>query len=197
MDRFILKEGIKPFAILLIFAVVLDIFGFDTVANIGYIGAILLLIIFRDTKRDSYSLANEIVAPINGKIIAIDLVDDKKLIYLKVSLCGNHSLKAPIEANMKITHFQKGLNLPPYLYKAKKLNEQITIEFNDVKLQLLSGLCNIPLDIKKQEYCTKGCNIGVFLDGIVIIQIPSNATIYPQIGNKIKSNSPIAVLHNQ
>jgi phosphatidylserine decarboxylase len=132
MNNVILNEGVKPLIVIFIVAVVLDMFNFDILANIAYILTLFVIIIFRDTKTKNDSFKNEIVSPIDGKVIAIDIVDNKKLIYLKVSLLNNHKLVAPIDANMQIVHFKKGLNLPSYMYKAKKLNEQLTIKFNDI-----------------------------------------------------------------
>lgn len=186
------KEGYKPILIVLGSALVLDfIFGFDCLSTILYLATIALIFIYRNPERTVHTNQNEFLAPVDGKINSIDIKDGKRYIYIDVSLCNVHLLRSPIDANLKVTEHIKGLNLPSFKYKAKKLNERMILDFGKLKVSLLSGLFNRALEFKDINSLSKGERIGVFLDGTVMIELSNDEKIFVKIGDKVKAGETV------
>jgi len=193
---FISNKGVKPILIL----IGLTIIGSLVSDFFGYLFLLLTLFsiyIFRDTKRYIYENSDSILSPIDGKVIAIDKIDDKLKIYCKVSLCDNHIVRAPFTSEMKIKKYNKGLNLNPNTLKANSLNEQITYKFSsedketNLKLKLVSGFFNIGIDKIQNAKLSQGDEILFFIDGIAIITIKEECNLLVNIGDKISSGQSV------
>jgi phosphatidylserine decarboxylase len=142
---------------------------------------------YRNNYRHVFSNTQNVLAPIDGTITAIDNTNGKYKIYCKVGLLNNHVLRAPIDAELKIKKFKHGLNLNPNTYKASLYNEQIVLKFDDIKLKIISGLCNSKMKRPKETNVSQGDKIGVFIDGIVIITVSSKNNLLVNIGDKVTS----------
>ena len=149
------------------------------------------MFIYRNPSRHIFENSKSILSPIDGKIIAIDCVDGKQKIYCKVNLCNNHILRAPQSGNFKIKKYHHGLNLNPNSYKANILNEQITIKFKNLKLKLISGICNQTIEYSEKTEAMQGENIGLFLDGIAIMTVKENFSLMIDIGDKVTAGQTI------
>ncbi len=191
MNKILLQEGYKPVAFTFIISIVLLLFISDFLGYLGIVITIVLLFIYRDSKRYIFKNTQSVLAPIDGTIIAIDEVKGKFKIYCKVGLLNNHILRAPIDGEVKVKKHQKGLNLNPDTYRATLYNEQIVLKFSDIKVKLISGLCNPKMKRIKECQVLQGDKISVFLDGLVIITIPKGSNIMVKIGEKLTSGQSI------
>ncbi len=188
---FISKKGLKPLLFLIGLALVLTFFISDFLGNVAIVLVLVTVYIFRDTKRYIFENSTSVLAPVDGKILAIDTVDDKYKIYCKVGLFDNHLVRAPFDSELKVKKYQKGLNLNPNTVKAKALNEQATYKFTSeedqtvLKLKLISGLCNIGIDEVENKNVSQGEELVYFLDGIAIITVKKENKLLVSFGEKL------------
>jgi len=190
-NKLILSEGYKTIAITFVISIVLMLFISDCLAYIGIVVGLALIFIYRDTYRHIFKNTQSVLAPIDATITAIDNVNGKYKIYCKVSLCNNHVLRAPIDADVKVKKFRRGLNLNPNSYKASLYNEQTVLKFSDIKIKLISGLCNHKMKRIKECTVSQGDKISVFLDGLVIITVPQENELLINIGDKLTAGQSI------
>jgi len=187
-NKIILKEGYTPIAIAVVVTLFLDIFISDTLANIALIITIFLVIIYRNPNRSSFDITKDnVISPIDGKISAVDIGKHNYKIYIDVNLCNTHQLRAPISGKFKIRNLKKGLNLNSATYKAKLLNSQALLKIKDIKIKLISGICNSDIILYDEKDVAVGESIGVFLNGLVIVEIPKNYKLNISIGDKVYS----------
>ena len=134
---------------------------------------------------------NSILSPIDGKITAIDIVNGKRKIYCKVTPCNTHVVRAPSDTNIKIKNQKNGINLNPNSYKATILNEQITFKLSNMKLKLISGICNTKIEYTENTTAEQGEPIAIFIDGLAIITLKENINIDLKIGDKLTAGQSI------
>ena len=190
-NKLILEEGYKKVVITFLISIALLLFISDCIGSIGIILSLILLYIYRGGYRHVFKNTQSVLAPIDSSITAIDETNDKYKIYCKVGLGNNHLLRAPIDADLKIKKYKRGLNLNPHTYKASLYNEQIVLKFEDLKIKLISGLYNHKMKRIKECKIEQGEKISVFLDGLVIISIPKNNKLLVKIGDKLTSGQTI------
>ena len=187
----ILKQGYKPLVLLLILSIVLALFISSFLSNIVLLLILFTLFIYRNPSRHIFENSTSILSPIDAKVIAIDYINGKQKIYCKVNLCNNHIVRAPQSGTIKINKYQHGLNLNPNSYKASILNEQIVIKFNNLKLKLISGVCNHTIEYIDKSDIKQGGKIGLFLEGIAIITLKTSLPLMVKIGDKITAGQTI------
>jgi len=190
-NKLILPEGYKTITITFVIAVALMIFISDCLAYIGFVIGLVLIFIYRDSSRHIFKNTSSVLAPIDGTVSAIDHENGKYKIYCKIGLCDNHILRAPIDADVKVKKYRRGLNLNPNSYKASLYNEQTVLKFSDIKIKLISGLCNHKMKRVKECNVSQGDKISVFLDGLVVITVPENYDLTINIGDKLTSGQSI------
>jgi len=190
-NKLILPEGLKIITITFVIALVLMLFISDCLGYIGLLIGTAMLYIYRDTYRHIFTNTQSVLAPIDSTVSAIDCVNGKYKIYCKVNLCNNHVFRAPTDGEVKIKKYKRGLNLNPNTYKASLYNEQIVLKFSDLKVKLISGLCNHKMKRVKESTVSQGDKISVFLDGLVIITIPKDKEVLINIGDKLTSGQTI------
>ena len=190
-NKLILKEGYKYILIVFVIAIFLELFISDCLGTIGILVGVFLLFIYRGSSRHIFSNTQSVLAPIDSTVIAIDKVNGKIKIHCLVGLLNNHILRAPVDAHMKVKKFRHGLNLNPNSHKASLYNEQSVLKFDDIKLKLISGLCNPKMKRIQEENVAQGDKISVFIDGLVIITIEDDHDLLINIGDKLTAGQTI------
>ncbi len=190
-NGFILNQGYKYIITFFVIAIVLSIFGIEFFSTIFYLITLLTIFIFRNQERLIFKNKNSILSPIDGKITAIDIVNGKRKIYCKVTPCNTHVVRAPSDTNIKIKNQKNGLNLNPNSYKATILNEQITFKLSNMKLKLISGICNTKIEYTENTTAEQGEPIAIFIDGLAIITLKENINIDLKIGDKLTAGQSI------
>lgn len=195
---FISKYGFKPIAVVVLLAFISYIADFEVLENLFIILALVLIYVYRDTSRHVFENNQSILSPIDGKVLAIDKLEDKVQLYIKVSLCSNHNLRAPFNGKLEIVNTKHGVNLDPNTPKGRLLNEQVDMKFiNDdtselLSIKLISGFCNPAIELKEGiDKVSQGDKIGFFIDGLVIITLDKNKESLVKIGDKIKASQSI------
>ena len=184
-NQLILKEGFKPVVVVLLISIFLNIFISDTFGNIGFIITLALIFIYRNPSRTTVNNKGMILAPIDGTISAIDISKNKYKIYIDVNLCNTHVLRAPIKSKFKTKSLKNGLNLKSTSYKARLLNTQAVIKFDDIKVKLISGICNNDIILYENEKVEATQEVGVFLHGLVILELPRSCSINVNLNEKV------------
>ena len=187
----ILSQGYNLILSILVLSVISDLFVSDTLSCIGYTFVVILLFIYRSPSRNNFSNNNNFFSPVDGKVIAIDKTKNKQKIYIKVSLCNTHLVTAPSNSKMVIHKIKNGLNLPCNTYKAKKFNNQITLKFDNIKVKFISGICNSNINFINPIELKLGDEIGLFMQGLVIIELPLNTNIEVNLNDKVYSNQTL------
>jgi len=191
-NEYILKEGYNVILSSLLVSFIVDIFISDVFANILYVFVFVLLFIFRNPSRVNYIAKNDdVLSPIDGRVIAIDKSKNKQKIYIDVSLCDSHVFRAPLNSKYKLKSLRNGLNLNSNSFKAKKLNAQAVLKFDDIKVKLISGICNSKLNFISSTEIKSSDEVGVFLQGLVIIEMPNTYKINTNINEKVNSTTTI------
>ncbi len=197
-DKFlILKDGYKTIVIATFIALIVNIFIGGFLGTISVFVMLFIVYIYRDSKRIISVSENGILAPVDGRVEAIDYVDGKQIIYCNTNLCDTQILLAPVSGNFEVTSYINGLNMSADNYKSKRLNQRATVEFSNLKLNLLSGVCNkeILIDENKKDI-KQGERIGLFFSGSVIIEITKDAGLFVNIGDKLKAGETIIGKYN-
>jgi phosphatidylserine decarboxylase precursor-related protein len=190
-NQLILEEGFRTILITLLVSLFIKFFISDFFGILGFILVLALIYIYRNPTKHSINDKDNIFCPIDGTINVIDIKKNKYIIYIDVSLCGTHKLRAPVEGNYKIKSKQNGSYLNPFSPKAQILNEQAVLEFEDVKMKIIAGLCNKEIVLYHEENVKAGDSIGVFLQGLVILEIPKTSALLVHIGDKVSSATNI------
>jgi len=191
INNLILKEGYKGIGIVFAAAVFLEIFISDCLGSIGFLLGVFMIYIYRGTTRHLFLNTQSVLAPIDSVVTAIDHVNGKYKVYCKVGLLDNHIVRAPLSTTMKIKKYKRGLNLNVNSYKASLYNEQVVLKFDDIKVKLISGLCNIKIKRMYESNVSQGDKISVFIDGLVIITISDGNDLLIKIGDKLTAGQTI------
>ncbi len=193
-DSVVAKEGQKVIVIAFFAMIVSILIGCGFLVTLFFVATLFLIFIFRNKDISFNNNNSDIVSPISGIVTAIDSYDDKKEIYIDVSLCNNHILRAVQDGDCKITN-KRGLNLILNSYKAKKLNEKAIIEFKDATIKLCSSIFNKSIDITKTQDLRKCEKFGVFLQGQISVIVDNTNDIVVKIGDKVNSGeSTLAII---
>ena len=197
-NKFIIaQEGFKPLAIIAsIWFVLKFILSFDLLGNLTLLLFIFMVYVFRNPEREIYASSNEIVSPIDGKVVAIDSKDGKSFIYVDVSILDAHLLRSPDDTKIEVESTRHGIHLNPNTKTGKLLNEQLVLNFQSLKLHLLSGVCRFDIIINNTGVVPKGKRFGFFLQGVAKIEIDNNIKIPVKIGDKLLAGESIIGLIN-
>ena len=130
-DSIIAKEGQKTILITFIVMIIFILLECGFLTFISFVLILSLAYIYRYKYIDYRTFKeNEYYAPISGTISAIDVKNFKKSIYIDVNLCDSHILRTLESGNCKVT-IKRGLNLLLSTLKAKELNENAKIEYQN------------------------------------------------------------------
>ncbi len=186
INKFVAKEGISYIYIFFAISIFAYFFICDTLALIAFLLTLFFVYIYRNNFKVKAKV-DAIVSPISGEIIAIDKIDSKNVVYLDVGLLDSHILIAPKDSEFKELSHINGLNLCSDSFKAKQLNEKRVLAFDDIKVELISGRFNISHAFSKEKETTQYEKVGIFINGIVKIYIPTTYNLNIKLGKKIKA----------
>ena len=187
----ILTQGYKYIIAIFIVAIITSLLDLEIISTILYIITIFALFIFRNPNRVIFKNENAILSPIDCTVSAIDIVDGDKVIYCKVSPCDTHIVRSPSDTVIEIKNKRNGLNLNPNSFKANILNEQMTFVFTNMKLKLISGICNPRIEYTEDTNALQGEQIAIFIDGLAVITIDNNIELDVNIGDKLTAGQSV------
>ena len=111
-----------------------------------------------------------ITSPVNGTVVAIEPDNKNYKVYIKVDK-SNFNFFAPINGFVVLKEYQNGLNLEPLTYKGMQLNNHIFFKIAELDIEIYSGMYSPKLKII-EKYVKKHEEMGIVLDGLVILHLP-------------------------
>lgn len=190
INKLILKEGQKTALYLIIATLFSALFICSFLTTLLAIITIFIVYIYRVPSED-FVQVSDIVSPSDGVVMAIDKLNDKEVIYINLGLCDTHILRAPISSSFKIVKRRYGVNLNAYTFKAKKLNEQVTLKFDKIKISLLADKFNFITKIDEPKELSQNERFGVMIQGSIKITLPKKSTVKVKIGQKVCAGSTV------
>lgn len=187
----ILSSGYKPLFISLVVTLFAYLFTCSTFTYIMIAITLFIAFVFRNSSRYIFNNNSNFLSPVDGKVEAIDKGEDFIDIYIKVSLCDSHIVRAPMNGKIVVKKYQKGLNLSANSFKANLLNEQIIFTIDNIELKLISSMCNISIEKIENKEVSQGEPLLTFTDGLVKIRISNNENISVNINDKLISGQSI------
>lgn len=200
----IAKEGLPFLGLSLFFSILISIFYFE-LSWLAWLITIFILQFFRDPPRVIPQENDAIVSGADGKVIAIEKVDDpyyaRKAIKISVfmNVFNVHSNKAPCEGRIIKKNYFPGKFLNAALSKASLENERcaIVIERDDKKVVTcvqIAGLVARRILCYKNtnDKITKGERYGFIRFGSRVDHyLPLEAKVNIELGQKVKNTETI------
>lgn len=133
------REGVLTVLGIAVFSILVGLFGFKfnlmsmfVVAGFGLVLTLFAIFFFRDPKRVPPTTSNVVVSPADGKIIAVDMIQESefiqgsaKRIAIFLSLFNVHVNYVPFKGTVDLVRFQRGSNLRANLPEASMHNVNI------------------------------------------------------------------------
>jgi len=169
------KEGIKFVVTALAGAILLlllrmPIFS-PVFAALLFILAGYFAFFFRDPVRQVTAAQDEIVSPVDGRILDIDRADGRQRLIVFLSIFDVHIVRLPLAGVLNRLDYFKGQFLPAYREKASELNERVTLEVNHPRspytLRLIAGIAarRIKMWVNEGAELQTGQKIGIMMFG--------------------------------
>ncbi|QIE60497.1 phosphatidylserine decarboxylase family protein [Rasiella rasia] len=195
------KEGYKIILITFAIVAVLSLVANHFVGNQYYRGGIILVLIvflililqfFRNPKRHFSLNANQVLSPVDGKVVVIEEVfekeyfKDKRLqVSVFMSPINVHVTRYPVGGPIVYSKYHPGKYLVAWHPKSSEENERTTVvvkseKFGDVLHRQIAGA----LAKRIVNYAKEG-DIAVQADDSGFIKFGSRVDIYLPIGTKI------------
>lgn len=196
---YIAKAGIKP---VLAFFIIFILSLFTSWWPFWLLVLIIAAFIYKNPHKQ---LSNPdelaILAPISGKITAIEKIDYKNLgscleIRILNSLCDSGVLRGFKTCKLSQIINKKGLFLCPKMPQARRLNErQILIsKESGVAVRILAGGFGRHLRLKQDLFLSQGEELGFLYSGEVSVILPAKSSLRINIGEKVKAMDLLAYL---
>lgn len=170
-----------------------------------WIIALFVLQFFRDPAREIPQVADAVLSPADGRIVAVERVNDPYVQReaIKVSVFMNvfnvHSNRSPVDGTVQQIWYFPGKFVNADLDKASTENERNavwikTANGTDVTSVQVAGLIarRILCYVKANDVLTRGQRYGFIRFGSrVDVYLPPNATVKVSIGDKVSATTTI------
>lgn len=182
--------GNGNFVVLVAFLATIVLFLFCSFLGfVSFAATLFVAYKLRNDTRHIFSNTQNILAPIDGEVMAVVKEKEYKKIYCKSTAFGSSKVLAPIQGDIAISFFQKGLHLNPNSFKGSLLNEQLKINItNDIftiDLEIFSGKYNCPLENSINKKAIQGEYISALTDGIVVVRVKNDIELGITIGERL------------
>lgn len=201
------KMIIKAFLMLVIFVLIL-FYPYPTVeilAAISFFWLVILLFFFRDPKREVPKEEGLILAPADGKIIAIEEVDEKRFFNTKVrkisiylNMFNVHVNRMPVTGRVDYINYFEGKNFSAWRDKASEENEHsfigITTEKQKFAVKQIAGLVanRIVYNCKVGNIVRQGDRFGIIKFGSrVELFLPLDIELKVYKGQKVLAGETV------
>ena len=166
-----------------------------------FIFLVLILQFFRNPSRPPLALSNAVVAPVDGKVVIIEEVEEPEYFIgkrLQVSIFMSplnvHVTRYPVSGKVVFSKYHPGKYLVAWHPKSSTLNERTTIvvnnpTFGDVLYRQIAGAVarRIVNYAKVGDDAVQGTDAGFIKFGSrVDVFLPPNTPVDVEIGQKVK-----------
>lgn len=175
-----------------------------------FIFLVLILQFFRNPSRPPLALSNAVVAPVDGKVVIIEEVEEpeyfkgKRLqVSIFMSPLNVHVTRYPVSGKVVFSKYHPGKYLVAWHPKSSTLNERTTIvvnnpTFGDVLYRQIAGAVarRIVNYAKVGDDAVQGSDAGFIKFGSrVDLFLPPNTPVDVEIGQKVKGG--VTLISNQ
>ena len=166
-----------------------------------FVFLVLILQFFRNPSRPPLALSDAVIAPVDGKVVIIEEVEEpeyfkgKRLqVSIFMSPLNVHVTRYPVSGKVVFSKYHPGKYLVAWHPKSSTLNERTTIVvnnpvFGDVLYRQIAGAVarRIVNYAKVDDEAVQGADAGFIKFGSrVDIFLPLNTVVQVQIGQKVK-----------
>jgi phosphatidylserine decarboxylase len=201
----IAREGWPHIAVVLAVAIVAQYFGGFLAALPAWLILVFVLQFFRDPVRTIPDSPNAVICPADGRVIAVDEVQDPylnrpaKRICIFMNVFNVHSNRMPVAGEIKQAWYHPGKFLNASLDKSSSENERNALWLRagngaDVVVVQVAGLIarRILCYVKPGDQVTAGERYGFIRFGSrVEVYLPPNARFRVTLGDWVTSGSDI------
>ncbi len=167
---------------------------------VGAVATLFTLYFFRDPERKITATAGQIVAPADGKIIAIDEVEEKdflgercKRVSIFLSVLDVHINRAPVGGTVKMVNYTPGKFAIASTVEASRNNESnaIGIDGGDIRVvvkQIAGAIARrIVCYCEPAQTLQTGERIGLIRFGSrTELYVPLDCEIFVSVGQRVK-----------
>ena len=166
-----------------------------------FVFLVLILQFFRNPSRPPLALTDAVIAPVDGKVVIIEEVEEpeyfkgKRLqVSIFMSPLNVHVTRYPVSGKVVFSKYHPGKYLVAWHPKSSTLNERTTIVvnnlvFGDVLYRQIAGAVarRIVNYAKVDDEAVQGTDAGFIKFGSrVDVFLPLNTVVQIQIGQKVK-----------
>jgi phosphatidylserine decarboxylase len=179
---------------------------------VSLIAFMLIVYFFRFPERSDAAKPNEVVAPVDGKVVVIEEVfepeyfKDKRLqISIFMSPLNVHATRYPVSGEVKYSKYYKGKHLVAWHPKSSELNERTTIVVDDpvigpVLFRQIAGAVARRIEnySKVGDIVERGADAGFIKFGSrVDIFLPIGTEPYVVIGDRTRGGETLIAQINE
>ncbi|WP_345992130.1 phosphatidylserine decarboxylase [Sulfurimonas sp. HSL-1716] len=199
-DTFIVsKAGYKHIAAAVAFFIIFALFGWGLFKFLSFAALIFFIFIYRNPERETpYFQTGSLVSPVDGKITAINTLDNGYEIVIKSSLLDTSILRVPFLSKVKSFHIRKGARLSTDIRKAMFLNEKFEVSFEDkdghimhIQHLLDNSIDDITANLHLDQEFNQGKRYGVMTKGKTIITLPMTCRLSLHVGEKVRAGETL------
>ena len=212
------REGVPTIAGLTIFSVLVGWFGLKydfvfliIIGGISLALALFSIYFFRDPKRTPPHSQNAVVSPADGKIIAIDDIQESefiegpaKRVAIFLSLFNVHVNYVPFKGVVDLVRFQRGSNVRADLPEASTHNVNILTgletEHGKLAFKQSTGMVARRLvnHLRLGDSVETGQKFGIIKFGSRMeVYLPMHAEVTAQLGDRVKAGESIVATFNE
>jgi phosphatidylserine decarboxylase len=199
-DTFIIsKAGFKYIAILVLLVAVSFYLNLSLLRVLGLVALGFVVYIYRNPELEiPYMQKGALLAPIDGKIVAINTMDDNYELIIKSSLLDVSILRTPFFSTVNTVKLRRGMRLSTENKKSVLLNEKVDIIFEDrynnlvlVEHMLENSIDDLTVNLHEGMELSQGKRYGVMTKGRTIIHLPLTARLSVQVDSQVKSGETL------
>ncbi|MFW6389842.1 MAG: phosphatidylserine decarboxylase family protein [Halanaerobiales bacterium] len=199
INKYRLNKEAYPLIIVTLAILIISLLFFKPLAFLSLLALIIFIVFFRDPERNIPEDEKTIVAPADGKIMAIETIYESTFLEQKaykitifLSIFNVHINRSPIQGKIQDIVYKRGRKFPAFSSKAAELNESNTIFIKGTKIDLIvrqiAGIVarRIVCYAKCGDTLQKGERLGLIKFGSATeIIIPHDINIKVAKGDKV------------
>ena len=199
-DTFVVsKAGHKHIAVAAVFFILFTLLGWGFFKFLSLLALAFFVFIYRNPEREvPYFQNGSLVSPVDGKVTAINSLDNGYEVVVKSSLFDTSILRAPFLAKVKSSHVRKGARLSTDIRKSMLLNEKLEVEFEDNKKHIVhvehildNSVDDITVNLHFDQEINQGKRYGVMTRGKTIIRLPITCRLSLHVGDQLRAGETL------
>ncbi len=199
-DTFIVsKAGHKHIAVAAAFFIIFTLFGWGFFKLLSFLALAFFIFIYRNPEREiPYFQNGSLISPVDGKVVAINTLDNGYEVVIHSSLFDTSVLRAPFFSKVKSLQLRNGARLSTDIRKAMLLNEKVEIAFEDAKNNVIlvthvldNSIDDITVDAHIDQDLQQGKRYGVMTKGKTLVTFPASCRLSLHVGDQLRAGETL------